>query len=135
MAFSCIWSSLCGLALQLCIQDLVQVSVHSLEMCGPIGEELFTPVESFSIVQQHYGSLQRLILCAVHSFCCVSSSVFLIFPCVTHQRKIKQFRMSTSRCGCCSHRILQVLRLKRVQETFKMNENKFTPPSLPLLNN
>ena len=90
MVLSCIWSSSCGFALQLCIQDLVRVSVYFVKMCGPIGEELSTPVESFSIVQQHSDSLQYFILCGVFSFCCVSSSVFLIFPYVTHQRKIKQ---------------------------------------------
>jgi hypothetical protein len=120
VAFSCIWFSSCGLALQLCVQDLVRVSVHLLEMCGPIGEELSTPVESFSVVQQHYDSFQHFILCGVLSFCCVSSSVFLIFLCVTHQCKIKQLRMSSSRFGYCSDSILQVLPLKPVKETFKM---------------
>jgi hypothetical protein len=53
MAFAFIWSSPCGLALQLCIQDLVHISVLSLEMCGSIEEEFSDPVKSSSIVQQH----------------------------------------------------------------------------------
>jgi len=39
-----------------------------------------------------------------------------------------KFRMSNSEFGYCSHRILQVLPLKHMKETSKMNENKFTPP-------